>query len=107
MAVAKIGWKPGKHVNVVIDPARAKAARHGIKAHIYTAREAGALLRHSAGWVRKQIKAGRIRAVRLGVQVFIPEREILRLKGIRHGNCREDAPPTPSSPKDGLSLPRL
>ena len=64
-----------------VGPRRARMAGLPMNLRIYTTREVAVILRHSVYWVRDEIKAGRIRAKKLGTGYFVTVLELARLMG--------------------------
>lgn len=64
-----------------VGPRRARAAGLPMNLRLYTVRETAVVLRHSIYWVRAQIRADRIRAIKLGNGYFITVLELARVMG--------------------------
>lgn len=82
-ALPKIDWMLPAVPTGKINQASARATQSGMdyRHKLFTVREAAAIFRHSVEWVRKEIRAKRIKARRLGNAYYIPGFEITRLLG--------------------------
>lgn len=65
-----------------VGPRRARMAGLPMNLRLYTTRETAVILRHSIYWVRDQIKAGKIKAIRLGSGYYVTVLEIARQMGM-------------------------
>lgn len=81
--VPKIDWMLPSVPTEMIDPSCARTRKMGAdpRQKFYTMREAAAMLRHSADWVKTQVKTGRIQGRKVGGKFYVSGFELYRQLG--------------------------